>query len=390
MVNKEYDVVVVGGGPSGSMAARFAAEQGVSVLLLEKDRDIGYPVRCAEAVSKAGIEEFIEPDEKFIATEINKYQLIAPNKDKVNIHFDEIGYVLERRIFDYELAKQASKAGAQVLTKAYVDGLLFENNIVAGVKFNHNGSRHEVKAKVVIGADGVESRVGRWAGIKTHIDFRYMESGIQVTATNLEVDPNTLYFYLGKDVAPEGYFWVFPKGKDIANIGLGISGIIGKKKSAVSYLNDFMKANYPKASILTQIVGGIPCAPTLDKIQTNGLILVGDAARQTNPLSGGGIASGMIGGKIGGRIAGESVNKQDPNHLLTYQAAWMKRLGDRHKIFNRIKDGVFNFSDDQFNKLAATVNKIPKEKLGLGSLFKTALMHNPSLLVDVAKVFVTK
>jgi digeranylgeranylglycerophospholipid reductase len=217
-----------------------------------------------------------------------------------------------------------------------------------------------------------------------------MESAVQVTASGLDLDPNTLYFYLGKDVAPEGYFWVFPKGKDIANIGLGISGQIGKKKSAVAYLNDFMAANYPHASILTQVVGGVPCMPTLDKIQTDGLILVGDAAHQTNPLSGGGIASGMIGGKIGGTIAGESIVKQQPEHLLTYQKAWMKRLGDRHKIFNRIKDGVFNFSDDQFNKLAETANKIPKDKLNLGSLFRSALLHNPALLIDVAKVFITK
>jgi digeranylgeranylglycerophospholipid reductase len=73
-MKRYYDVVVVGGGPAGSMAARYAAELGVSVLILEKDRDIGYPVRCGEAVSRKGVEEFIEPDEKWIASHITKFR----------------------------------------------------------------------------------------------------------------------------------------------------------------------------------------------------------------------------------------------------------------------------------------------------------------------------
>ena len=72
-MKNEYDIIVVGAGPAGSMAARFAAEQGVSVLMLEKDRDVGYPVRCGEAISKAGVEEFIQSDDKWIAAKISKF-----------------------------------------------------------------------------------------------------------------------------------------------------------------------------------------------------------------------------------------------------------------------------------------------------------------------------
>jgi digeranylgeranylglycerophospholipid reductase len=72
-MKEEYDIIVVGAGPAGSMAARFAAEQGVSVIMLEKDRDVGYPVRCGEAISRAGVEEFIEPDEKWITAHITVF-----------------------------------------------------------------------------------------------------------------------------------------------------------------------------------------------------------------------------------------------------------------------------------------------------------------------------
>ncbi|MDA3860018.1 MAG: NAD(P)/FAD-dependent oxidoreductase [Melioribacteraceae bacterium] len=389
-MKKEYDVIVVGGGPAGSMAARFAAEQGVSVLMLEKDRDIGYPVRCGEAVSKAGIEEFIEPNEAFISATIDKFGMIAPDGTEVVLPLEQIGYMLERRVFDYELAKQASSRGVEILTRAYVNGLLFENEKVSGVKYEYKGEQHELKCKVLIAADGVESRVGRWAGIKTHIDFREMESCVQYTVSNIDVDPNTLLFYFGKDVAPEGYFWIFPKRNRSANIGLGVSGEIGKKKSAQTYLNTFMDKHYPDAPILTQIAGGVPSSITLEKISAPGIILVGDAARQVNPLSGGGIVSGMIGGKIGGTVVGEAIKKNDLNHILTYDKAWHDRLGKRHEIFERLKNGIYNFSDEKFNSIAHAFSKVPFEKRTLENIFKTALINKPSLLIDIAKVFIIK
>lgn len=387
-MKRYYDVVVVGGGPAGSMAARFAAEQGVSVLMLEKDRDIGYPVRCGEAVSRKGIEEFIEPDEKWIASHITKFSMNAPDGTEVVLPLPEEGYVLERRIFDYELAKSAANAGAEILTRAYVNGLLFNGDAVSGVKFEFRGEQHEVEADVVIAADGVESRVGRWAGIKTHIDFRDMESAVQYTISGIDVDPNTIYFHFGSKAAPQGYLWVFSKGSYSANVGLGISGLIGKKKSALQYLTEFMERTYPDAAILTSIAGGVPCSVTLEKISAPGIILVGDAARQVNPLSGGGIASGMIGGSIGGRIAAESIKMRKPEHLLTYDTAWADRLGNRHETFDRIKNGIYNFSDEKFNSIARSFASVPDHKRTLGSLFRTALIHNPGLLIDVAKVFI--
>jgi len=387
----EYDIVVVGAGPAGSMAARFAAERGVSVLVLEKDRDVGYPVRCGEAVSKAGIEEFINSDPKFIAATINKFSFISPNGTEILIPLEEEGYVLERRIFDYELAKSASKAGAEFLTRAYVNGLLFKNNKVSGVKYEFQGKEKQVEAKVVIAADGVESRVGRWAGIKTHIDFRDMESAVQITAAGLDnIDDQTCYFYFGKEFAPEGYFWIFPKGNNSANIGLGVGGNTGKKKSALSFLNHFMRKNYPDASVLTTIAGGVPCVPTLEKIVAPGIMVVGDAARQVNPLSGGGIVSGMIGGSIAGTVGAEAVQKNDLDHIIEYEKQWSKRLGKRHLIFEKLKNGIYNFSDEKFNDIAQAAEKIPFKNRSIGNIFKTALFNKPSLLMDVAKVFFLK
>ncbi|MBN1299884.1 MAG: NAD(P)/FAD-dependent oxidoreductase [Melioribacteraceae bacterium] len=390
MIKNEYDIVVVGAGPAGSTAAKFASEQGASVLMLEKDRDVGYPVRCGEAVSRKGLEEFVEPDEKFIASVINNFSMNAPDGNEVIIPLEQNGYVLERRIFDYELANLAADRGTQILTRAYVNGLLFDGDKVSGVRYEYNGEQKEVKCKIVIAADGVESRVGRWAGLKTYTDFRDMECCVQITAANIPVDQSTCYFYFGEEFAPNGYFWIFPKGKNKANIGLGISGMIGKKRSALSYLNNFMQKHYPEASILTQVAGGVPSSVTLDKISAPGIILVGDAARQVNPLSGGGITSGMRGGRIGGTIAGVSVIRNKPDHLLSYDEAWHSSQGKKHEIFDRIKRGIYNFSDKKFNGIASSFLNVPYEKRTLGNLFKTALFNNPALMIDIAKVFVVK
>ena len=386
-MKEEYDIIVVGAGPAGSIAAKYAAEKGISVLILEKDRDVGYPVRCGEAVSLEGLKEFVEIDYKWIAAEINKFIFIAPDKTEIQVPFDSKGCVLERKIFDYELANSAAKCGAEILTRAYVNGLIIENEEVVGVKYEYRGKQKEVRCKLVIAADGVESRVGRWAGLKTHSDFRDMESGVQITASGIDIDENACYFYWGNVYAPQGYLWIFPKGNGIANIGLAITGDIGKKRSALSFLDEFMNNHYPNAAVLTQVAGGIPFTPTLEKIVGPNILLVGDAARQINPLSGGGIISGMIGGSIAGEVAGNAILRNDLKSITEYEKKWHERLGKRHEMFNRIKNGVYNLSDEKYNSIAHLVSKLPKDKLTLGHIAKAAVMNKPSLLVDVTKTF---
>jgi len=388
-MKESYDVVVVGAGPAGSTAARFAAAGGASVLLLEKDRDVGYPVRCGEAVSHEGVIQFIEPDPRWIAATVSKFRIIVPNGNSIVPRLDGIAYVLERRIFDYELAKLAVREGAEVVTKAYVYDLIKQDGVVEGVRALVKDEKIEIRAKVVIGADGVESRVGKWAGIDTTTHIHDMESCAQVTLSGVEVEEGVLEFYFGEQVAPGGYLWVFPKGKDSANVGLGVSVEKAKKKSAVQFLEEFIEKRFPDAAILTRIAGGVPCAKTCDEIVKNNVMLVGDAAHQVNPLSGGGIISGMIGGMIAGQVAAEAIRKNDLRHLVEYEKRWHKRLGWRHEVFYNIKEAIYRFSDETLNKLCESSLKLPDEKRTVGGIFRTALWNQPSLLLDVARVFIS-
>jgi digeranylgeranylglycerophospholipid reductase len=388
-MREEYDIIVVGAGPAGSTAARYAAAGGTSVLMLEKDRDVGYPVRCGEAVSHEGVVQFIEPDPRWIAATVRKFRIVVPNGNSIVPRLDGIGYVLERRIFDYELAKLAAREGADVVTKAYVYDLVRTNGDVRGVRALINDRQVEVRAKIVIGADGVESRVGKWGGIDTTCHIRDMESSSQMTLAGVAVDEGILDFYFGKEIAPGGYVWVFPKGKDSANVGIGVSVERAKEKSAIRYLEEFVARRFPRASILTRIAGGVPCATTCDEIVKGNVMLVGDAAHQVNPVSGGGIISGMIGGMIAGQVAVEALQKDDSTHLKEYEKRWHKRLGWRHEVFYRIKEAIYQFSDETLNKLCTDACKLPEEKRTVGGIFRTAMWNKPSLLLDIAKIFIS-
>ena len=390
MLKDKYDVIVVGAGPAGSVTARFAAENGASVLMLERDREPGIPVRCAEGVSHEGIAPFIEIDESWIAAKIDVACLHAPDGTNAKMYNNGAGYILERRLFDKALCDVACRHGAELLTKADVIGLLWENDKISGVKYRYFGKIHEIRCDLVIGADGVESRVGRWAGIKTAVRLEDIDTCVQYTLSGLKVEEGCVDFYFGNDIAPGGYIWIFPKSKNSANVGIGVAGHLSHKKGPQEYLNEFIEKTYPDVKKTYTVCGGVTTSATLKEIVRDNILLVGDAARQVNPLTGGGIAQGMIAGSIAGKVAAEAVRtgKFDKKFLKKYRKEWDKRLGRTQKTMFKMKEKFMFMGDDRFNKIAKICKNIPKEKFSLKALFTEAVKGDPKLMADVAKAFV--
>jgi len=391
LISKKFDCIIVGGGPAGSTFADIASQNGLSVLVLEKDREIGVPVRCGEAVSDKGLRIFHSVEKEWINSIITRIRLVAPNETAIEFDLNESGYILDRKIFDLALAKKAEDNGAIINTEAYVNGLIFDEDKVVGVTGEYQGESFSLTAKIIVGADGVESRVGRWAGLSTHVKLKDMESAIQKTVTGIDVENHIFEFYLSRNWAPGGYLWVFPKGKRSANIGLAISGLYAKEgKSAYKYLQEFLNRKYPNVSTQTIIAGGVPVAKTVKNMVTEGLMLVGDAAHTVNPMTGGGIISGMRSGLLAAETAVSVIKSgQNPTkkYLQKYEKEWHKIGGKNHEKFYRIKESIFRFEDKDLNRIADGIADIPENKRSLFKLFSIAVAKKPSLLLDVARLF---
>ncbi|WMW22323.1 NAD(P)/FAD-dependent oxidoreductase [Methanolobus mangrovi] len=392
-MKSEYDVIIIGAGPAGSIAAKTAAQKGLSVLMIEKRQEIGDPVRCAEGVSKIWLRKHIEPDHRWICADVKGSRIYAPDGTMIEMAEEiaggEVGYVLERKIFDRALAYESAKAGAEVMVKTRATDLIMENGFVKGVKVMHLGETYDIKAKIVIGADGVESKVGRWAGIDTSIKPVDIETCAQYLMSGTGIDQNYCYFYIGNEVAPAGYVWIFPKGNDLANVGIGILGSKSGEKKAIYYLDEFVKKNYPNARILEMDVGGVPVCGSIEKTIVNGLMLIGDAARQSDPITGGGIINAMEAGKIAGEVAYNAISKGDVSTraLKEYEDKWRTTIG--YDIDNSliVKNTFTSFTDKEINSLAHSLEGVNFSSMSLLDLLYALFKANKKLLWDLRGLF---
>lgn len=323
-----------------------------------------------------------------MSNEINGARIFSPNETAVTIHQPGAGYVLERKVFDRRLTEMASTAGVEVMVKARVTNVTFsDEGVVNGVVFRYSGREYTCKTKVVIGADGVESQVGRWAGIDTTHQLRDIGACAQYLISNIDIMPEYCDFYFGREVAPLGYVWVFPKGDDIANVGVGIRANISGKggKLAIDYLNEFVKRKFPKGKILGLVCGAVPVGQGLPRIVGDGILLIGDAAHHSDPVSGGGIPNAMYSGKFAAEAAVEAIRNDNVSEevLSAYPKRWDSEIGKHFKHICRIRDGVLKFTDETLDRYAEVLSKLPSENITLGKIFQTVLMNQPSLLLEL-------
>lgn len=387
----EYDVVVVGAGPAGAYAAATAASE-CDVLLIEKRQEIGDPVRCAEGVSKEGLAKFLQPQNKWIANKVTSARIFSPDGTILEVSEElagpEVGYVLERKIFDRDLAKRAAQAGADVAVRTRATGVIRENGFICGVKVRHLGESLEMRATVVIAADGIESQLARWAGINTTLKPNDLESCAQYLMTNVDLLDDCCDFYLGSE-APGGYAWAFPKGPKVGNIGLGALASKLESKHPIDYLNAFVERHFANGQPVELNIGGVPVSKAARKTVGDGLMLVGDAARHTDPITGGGIINALEGGRLAGEVAKQAVRVQDPSLkvLKQYEAAWRASFGKKLERNYKIKDIFVNLSDAELNKLIRSLEGLPLEDMSVAGIVKRLISRNPRLLAGVRHLF---
>lgn len=391
MPGNNYDIVVVGAGPAGSTTARYASENGADVLMVDRRRELGVPLQCGEALSEDILEELdIDPDPRWAINRIDSAKLYSPSglpvdlgQEKVN----KLGYILDRKVFDRDLAVLAARSGVDVWVGTFVDGLIEEDGKVEGVTFSSQGGDGEVRADLVVAADGVMSKVARWAGVDTNLGPEDIESGSQFKMVGVEVESkSTMEFYFGNEVAPGGYVWIFPRGEDIVNVGIGVLPARAGKPS-IEYLRDFV-ANRPEfegGKIIEINTGGVPVSGPIDRTVADNLLIVGDAARQVNSLTGGGIDWAMRAGNIAGKVAARAVSEGDTSedNLMEYEDRWRDRMGEKLERYYQGKEVLLNLSDDELDDAAEALQGVDFDEISLTDMLKVLMKTNPKLMLKL-------
>jgi digeranylgeranylglycerophospholipid reductase len=386
----KYDAVIVGSGPAGSVTARFAAEAGAKVLIVERRAEVGVPVLCGEGISQK-IDHFkVLEGKRWIASKMNGAEIFSPNGTKITLSAEyagnETGYVVYRDIFDQELARGAIQKGAEIMLNTYAIDLLKKDGKIKGIIARHFDETLEIEANIVVGADGVESRVGKWAGIQTTLKPYDLETCVQYTLSNVDWDNPYCDFFLGKHIAPGGYIWVFPKGKDVANVGIGILASLSESGKAVKLLDKFIatRPELKKGEPLRVITGADPVAEPIQSVKEN-LLLIGDAARQVDPITGGGLTHAIEAGKYAGETIAKAVEKQrfDTQILSEYETRWKNAFGKKLHRNDVVKEIMLDMEDKTLDMLADSLKDYKFEEFSTLSIIKALVTKHPSLLVKL-------
>jgi geranylgeranyl reductase family protein len=322
----EYDVIVIGGGPSGSTAAMYLGKAGKNVLLVDKV-DFPRDKVCGDAQGRkaAGIMKELGIYEEYTqlpGQKIYGIRLSSPNGTQVDVDVESRdkpapGYVHKRRIFDNFLFQNAKKFATVKITT--VTDLIIENNYVKGVVCADNdGRKEEYRAKIVLAADGANSTVAAKFGLNTNpldhfiVATRQYYKGVKGMSDRIEI-------HMIKSLIP-GYFWIFPLPNGEANVGLGMivkdmrSKNVNLKEAMLKEIkeNPLFAKRFEDAEPVEDVRGwNLPVASYHRKCYGPGFLMLGDAASLIDPLSGEGVGNAMISSKIGAQVALEAMQKND-------------------------------------------------------------------------------
>lgn len=356
---KRPDVIVVGAGSAGSVTARRCAELGLRTLLLDRkpEDEVGQKV-CGDEVSKTHFEatgiDFPCDDE--ISTTIAGADVYPPgmkNELQVRGWSDFDGWTVNRLNFGQRLLKEAIRAGVEFRSGVHVGGPITIGDQVTGIQLKEiaTGDDEIVKAKLVVDASGFA------ATIRNKLDTPLIENKIDKADVALcyrEIlklkvplaEPEVARVFLGEGIAPSGYAWIFPKGLQEVNAGIGVCGGKGQGSPKAHFAT--FKKRYPllfESKVIEGKGGAVPVRRPLKSLVGDGVAFVGDAALQVNPIHGGGIGAGMRAGVILGEVAREAIAKRDVSAkgLWSYNTRYLSNFGKRLaslEIFRRLLQSV--------------------------------------------------
>lgn len=299
----DFDVVVVGAGTSGLWAAISAAREGARTLVVERDPEIGRRIVCGEGAEGRGLSSLIDIRPAWVASAVGAARLFSPDGSWTEVREPGAGVIIHKDVFVRDLASAARDMGVEILLAGEALRVGTTGSGCLTVDIDCGSRTTAVKCGGVVAADGIESSIGRSLRIIGALKTSHLFSCAQDTVAPIDVAGDAVEIHFGRKVAPGGYAWVFPKGRGVANVGVGLLARGRGHPTAIEHLARFKQTRCPESKALRSIVGGVPSDRSPFRVCARGVFLAGDAARVADPVSGAGIVQGMKSGAIAGRHA---------------------------------------------------------------------------------------
>jgi len=387
---EQTEAAIIGAGPAGLLAAREIARRGIDVKIFEEHLTVGEPDHCAGLVSVEGLQRLqVEPSRRFIRHEIRGGRIYAPNGTFLEFRSEGTrAFVLDRPAFDRHLAEMAEKERAVVRTGRRVDGLEVVDGRITGIRVGDE----LIKADVVIDAEGAADHL-----LKQSIRLSPRKAGrligLNAEVSDVDVEPGMVEVWMGRDLAPGLFAWVIPLGEDTARCGLACNDGF-----ASDHLKRFIETRFGSDNY-TGLRGGVVLTDgPSPRTYFDGLLVVGDAAGQTKPTTGGGVILGGLCAIQAGIASAEAVNAGDfsSGRLRSYERSWRDLLGKEFRSMLGARRMLNRLSDNQINEIFRAIKGEGLEELLRGLLDEGDMdfqggvlsrgLKNPNLLRVLIKV----
>lgn len=387
----DYDVIVVGAGPAGASCARELAKKKHRVLIIDRTQEIGEPNYSTAGTKPELIKEFALP-QSVVLKSWNSLILQGPSKQTKFSYDKIIGYTLNFRALRQFLIQEAIENGADVWTDTLAKDLIRQNNKIVGLNCSQLGKDLTVSSKIVVDATGVEGRFSSQLGLRNN-KKTYLCIGYEQLMVNLDLDDqgNCVFIGLGSTYVPAGYSWIFPTGKTEAKVGIGWCPQWQKEKLDIKeYFQKYISSQPATKnaeeleihihSVILDAGGGIK------QYSTDGFIIIGEAACQTNPLFGEGIRHSMRSGRMAAEVISQAIAKNDFTYkeLKNYDKKWQNYIGKKWQISRLIAKLLYQKDDKFIDRLISAFAQLDKEDL-LKIFWEYDLKSSAKLLVLLGK-----
>lgn len=363
------DVIVVGGGPCGSFNGLNLGKLGAKVAVFEEHNEIGIPSHGAGHLSINGLKKLglFPLPEKIVENVFYGANFYSPIGTNFSVRFPSpVTCAVNRVLFDKYIAEKAEAANVHYHLNSRVESLLIKNEVVKGIEFKQsNGNKKKFSAKIIIDAEGISSRILRKTGLSP-LNSNRLVYAVQVEVENVkDVEPDVIEVFLGRNYVPGFYAWLIPK-HDI-NAKVGLAARAGNPKELLQKLmrkHPVASKQLRKAKIIQTSFHPITLGGPIPRTYSNGFLVVGDAASQVKPTTGGGIIFGMICAKIAAEVADKALRQNDFSSelLSSYQRLYEEALGFDFSVMLKIRKILDAISDKKIHKAIRFCTKIRLDK----------------------------